>query len=354
VLLGSIRGAGLVVTDLRRTLDRLGGARLRGHPAQARPPSPRDLVFPPVAVKEVKAATCVLSTQASVKLKERYNGLNRGLWGSTPGLLNSLQPDRRRTYRESIAGIHQHQGALCPDGVGGIFGDGAVLRDTQGIAYLWDMGDGGTLVAGTPPALDAAPTMGAYMHTTANLSQGWTLFWFRRSIPAGCGELRFRIAGLPSFESPTEVYDLTQRLLVSIDVVPVAGGSSIVTRLFCGPYASPLDSGEVDFGYVEVEPEENVAYRSNVDLKQINRAGWNRGAEITPAEQTALQLNSILYRVSQEIRVQLTYPPARSSETYHATGDYMIKVRFQMRNDAGDCDPKARLQWLCCYNAPGY
>ncbi len=326
------------------------------HTTQARPPSPRDLIFPPVAVKEIKAGSCVLSTQTGIKLKERYNGLNRGLWGSTPGLLNSLQPDRRRTYRESIAGIHQHRGSMCPTVGLDIIGDGAVLRDTQSFAFLGPGGLGTGIITspGVPPELTGTPNSGALLHQVADLSSFWAYFRFRRSIPAGAGELRLRIGANADPDSSGATYNTSQKLLVSIDVVPVGGGSSIVTRLFCGPYVSPLDAAEDDFGYVEVEPEDNVAFLPNFDVAIQNKKGWNHGVQISESESEALRLISLPYRVSQEIRVQLTYPPARSSETYHATGDYEVRLRFQMRNADGDCDSLASLLWLCCYNAPGY
>jgi len=342
----------LDATNEHRLLD--WGIVAIAHTTQARPPSPRDLVFPPVAVKEIKAGSCVLSTQTSVKLKERYNGLNRGLWGSTPGLLSSLQPDRRRTYRESISGIHQHQGSMCPTVGLDIIGDGAVLRDTQSFAFLTYLGETLPLVAATPPTMDHRPNQGNFLHFTSNLSAGWFIYRFRRSIPAGCGELRMRVGCHPGYEYSAPSFDTSQRLLVAIDVVPVGGGTSIMTRLFCGPYASPLDASEPDFGYVEVAPEDDIAYRPNFDLALENKKGWNRGAEIATTEQTALQLNSVIYRVSQEIRVQLTYPPARSSETFHATADYEVRMRFKMINSAGDCDDEAGCVWICCYNAPGY
>lgn len=314
-----------------------------------------DLAYPALAPRELKAGLGIISPELIAKVKEIYNALNRGLWGSTPGLSpQTLQPDPRRRYRETITDWHQHQGAQCPDGAGGIFGDGACPTDAQSFAFLMFMGETLPLVAATPPTMDHRPNRGTYLHATDDLSQGWLHYRFRRSIPAGCGELRLRLGAHPGFEYSAPSFDTSQRLLVSVEVVPVGGGSSIVTRLLCGPYASPLDPSETNYGYVEIEPEEDVAYLSNGALSGQNKKGWNRGAEISPTEQAALHLNSVTYRVSQEIRVLLSYPPQRPSETYHATGDYEVRLRCKMINSANLADDEAGLLWLCCWTPKGY
>lgn len=321
----------------------------------ARAPTQQDTLHPALAVREVKAGLGIIGAQFAAKIKEIYNGLNRGLWGSTPGLLPNGAPDRRRRFREVIDAAHQHQGSFCPTSTPGeIIGDGACLRDTQSMGYLVYLGETLPLIAATPPLLDHRPNQGAYLHFTDDLSVGWVEYNFRRSVPAGCGALVLRVGAFPGFFYSADSFDTSQGLFMSATVTLVAGGSDIVTRLFCGPHASPLDASEVDFGFVEVEAEDDVAYLAGSALLAAGKKGWNRGAETSPAQQAENQLNSVTYRVSQPILLQLSYPPERASETYHPTGDYDIKLRFKMRNSALLCDDEAGCLWVMCSTAPGY
>lgn len=320
----------------------------------ARAATSNDLAFPQFSAKELKSGVGTFGAQLAAKVKEIFNSLNRGLWGGTPGLLLDLTPDLRRRYRESVGAAHQHLGVLVPDGSGGVFSDGAALKDTQALGFLTYLGETLPLVAGVAPTFDARPNQGAFLHFTNDLSVGWMRYQFRRSIPAGVGSLSFRFGAQPGFFYNAPSFDTTQKLLVSIAITPVLGGSDIVTRLFSGPYASPLDPSEVDFGYVEVEPVDDAAYLPNAVLLPAGKKGWNRGVERTEAERAAMQMNSVIYRVSEMVTAQLTYPPSRATEIAHETTDYDVKIRFKMINSAGSCDSEAGLLWLKCETSPGY
>lgn len=328
------------------------------HTAAAREATPSDLPHPLLTVRELKAGMGMLSPQLGAKVREVYNGLNRGLWGSTPGLLPDLQPDRRRRYQEEIASGHQHRGSQMPQADLSIIGDGACLADTQSFAYTsTDDIDSAT----NPPPLERYPFAAVLLGFSAALANQWRQFNFRRSIPAGCGALVLRVAVQPgqSFSAAT---DASKQLLMSITVTPVGGGADIVTRVLCGANASPLNSLDDDFGFCRLDPEEDVGYLSNAALLAAGRELWNMSAEISRSEQAALQLiptlvgsgDSNLYRVSQPIRVLLTYPPERPSETYHPTQDYDVKIRFKRRDSSGLLMDDARLQWIMCSSAPGY
>jgi len=319
-----------------------------GYTEEPREASLLDLAYPALAVREFKAGLGQISPLLIGKSTESYNALNRALWGSTPGLLPDLKPDLRRSYQETINGVHQHQGSWCPQADLSIVGDGAVLRDTQSFGFLTYLGETLPLVAATPPTMDHRPSQGQFLHLTDDLSVGWYIYRFRRSIPAGCGELRLRIAATAS------VYDTSQKLLVEAFVQSVAADSPALLRLFCGPNASPLSDTEADYGSVEIEPEDDVAYLPGFDVANQNKKGWNRGVEIEASQASALQLLSTTYRISREIRMVLTYPPVRPDDPYRATEDYEIQLRFQMRNADGACDIGAGLLWLCCWSAPGY
>lgn len=326
------------------------------HTDAARDPAPRDITFPPLAVKEIKAGSCVLSTQTSTKIRERYNGLNRGLWGSTPGLLANLQPDRRRRYREEIAGIHQHQGSFCPDGSGGVFGDGACLTDGQAIGFVSSLWEVTPIVSGTPPVLDtggyvARPNRGVIIHATADLSAGWVRCGFRRSIPAGCGALLFRVGLHPSFDATFANTNPTQRLLASVEVVESGGADDIVTRVYCGPHAEVQDISADDNGFCEIEPQIDPAYLITSDP---SRKGWNRDSQISQAELSARKMLQFPYRVSEPIVAELTYPVQRPDDPYRPTQDYDVRFYFKMVDDAGAADTAAGLLWIHCRTAPGY
>jgi hypothetical protein len=328
------------------------------HTAAAREATPADLPHPLLSVRELKGGMGMLSPQFGAKVREVYNGLNRGLWGSTPGLLSDLQPDRRRRYQETIEAPHQHQGALTPQADLSIIGDGACLADTQSFAYTsTDDIDSST----NPPPLERYPFAAVLLGFSGALANQWRQFNFRRSIPAGCGALLLRVAVQPG-QSFALASDATKQLLMSLTATPVGGGSDIVTRILCGANASPINALDDDFGFCRLDAEENVGYLSNAALQAAGREAWNMSAEISRAEQTALQLTptlvgsdgSYLYRVSQPIRVQLTYPPERASETYHATQDYDVKIRFKRRDSSGSLMDDARLLWIMCSTAPGY
>jgi len=320
----------------------------------ARATNQSDPVFAPLSVREIKSSLSLISPPLAQKIKQRTNALNIALWGSTPGLMNNGTIDRRRRFRESIGGIHQHQGRMTPQNDGSIIGDGACLKDVQSFAYLTYLGETLPLVAATPPSMDHRPNQGAFLHFTDDRSVGWVQYNFRRSIPAGCGALIIRVAAHPGYQGADAAYDSSQTLLMSCTVTPVAGGSSIVTSMQCGPFRNIIDPLADDFGFVELLPIDNVAYQSNQRLQFANRKGWNKNAEIPTVRQSALKLNSVLYRVSEEIRINLTYPPENPDDTLHETGDFDIKLRFKMQNSAGACDDEAGCLWIACFTANGY
>lgn len=320
-----------------------------GFTSSARLATSKDLAQAQISARELKAGIGLLNGQLAAKIRETYNGLNRSLWGTTPGLSDNLTPDRRRRYREPIDRCHQHQGRIVPTASGGVYSDGATGKATQSFGFVFLLGN-----TGTPPSLDANPHGGPYLHPDADLTTNWIRYQFRRSIPAGVGELIFRFGVAPSFTYLAASYDTSQRLLASIAITPVNSSGDIVTRLYCGPYSSPLDSSEAQYGFVELEAQNDPLYLTNRALLDSGKKGWNRGAEIPSVNRTAVQALAKPYRVSAPVRAQLTYPPLRSADAWRPTQDCDIKIRFKMI-DSGDVnDTRATIYWLKCENAPGY
>lgn len=323
--------------------------------AEARDARPGDNVLPKIQPREIKAGIGILNGQLASKIKELYNGLNRAVWGMTPGLLNNGKPDRRRRYREPVDRCHQHQGIVVPTEVGGIFSDGAVLKDTQSFGYVRYLEETLPLVANTPPTMGPAPNRGAALHLEYLLANGWARFEFRRSIPAGVGALVMRLGIHPGITFGDQSFDASSKLLVSISVTAVDGtGSDIVTRMRCGAYSSTLDPASSEYGYIQVEPIDDVSYLPNSTLISANKEAWNQAVEITEAEKDAMGLLEISYRISAPIVVQLTYPPANPGEAYRRTQDYNVKIRCKLINSAGECNEDAGMLWIKCENAPGY
>jgi len=323
--------------------------------AKARKRRQSDPVYPTLSTKELKGGVAIIGSQMAAKIKAISNGLNVGVWGSTPGLLPNGQPDRRRRYRETITAAHTHEGAFCPTATPGeILGKGACLKDTQSFAYLAGLDETLPLVAATPPTLGSKPNQGAFLHKASSTASGWIQYNLRRSIPAGCGALVLRVGVHAGYTFAARSYDTSSTLLMSISVMKVGTSDEIVTRLFCGEFASPVDDRDADFGFVELVPEDDVAHRPNRSLFWQGLKPWNHGAERTAGELSALKVNEVLYRVSKPIRVQLTYPPERASETYHETADYDVRCRFLMRNASGNLDTQAGCLWLMCSAAKGY
>lgn len=320
--------------------------------------SPQDLIHPTFAARELKADLGVFSAQLSAKIREGYNGLNRGLWGYTPGLLPDLTPDRRRRYREDVSGPHTHEGLIVPDGSGGVYSAGALMRDAQSIG-LCVSGNISFRGAGLPPYARRAPNGGERINSSP-LSNLWTPFTFRRSIPAGCGALVMRVAYMPPAASISAT-DQTSGLYLSASVALSSGGSSIVSRVFCGPFVSPINSADPDYGLCELRPVDDLAYLTNASLESKGWKGWCYSAEIDDATKDSLKIHRallaardpVLYRISMPILVVLTYPPQRPQETAHETADYDVTIKLFQR-DSADYITGGRLQWILCYNSTGY
>ncbi len=320
--------------------------------------------YPSLSIQELRPGFGVVSLPFAQKIKGISNGLNVSVWGSSPGLLPSGSPDRRRRYRETITEAHTHEGSLCPTSTPGeIVGKGACLKDSQSFGYVSYLGETLPLVAATPPTMDSLPSQGAPIHKATTPATDWVQVNFRRSIPAGCGRLILRVALHAGYTFAARSYDTSGTLFMSCTVTSVAGGGDIVTQLASGPYRNPIDNRDPDFGFVELQPLDDLAHVTNRSLGrgQVQTGasvtsplkGWNHGAELTPAELSLLQVNEVLYRIAT-VKIQLTYPPERPFETYHPTLDYNIKLRFLMRNSSGVLDTQAGLLWVNCYTADGY
>lgn len=331
--------------------------------ATVRASQAEDRILPALAPRELRAGLGEISPTLLAKVKEIYNGLNLGLWGSTPGLFpQTHQPDTRRRYRETISGIHQHQGIVCYDGVSAYYGDGACLTNAQSFAFVSDLLHDTPLVVATPPVMDqsgfhARMRYGALLHSDATLATNWRIFGFRRSIEAGCGELRIMICAAP-YQATTYRTDHAPRktLLVSVEITPVGGGTDIALRHYCGPYAEITDDADDDAGFCEVAFLDDPAYLPAADLVDTGRGAFSRDSQITETDLSALGLTQFPVRVSQEIRVDLTSIVIRPADAYRATQDYDIRLRFKapLNDGTANVDDYASLLWLVCWTPAGY
>lgn len=317
-------------------------------PRQARPD---DKPLPRVAVREVQKNKGVFSPVIGSKLREMWNGLNRALLGTTPGLLPNGLPDKDRRYLEILDDCHRHQGIACPDVDGTVFSDGAVLADYQSMGYIQTLCPTRSSDSASNVLLDSYPAQGRILHSSASLASGWTKFNFRRSIPAGLGALLFRFGIMPS------TLTRTATLLVSVSIYPAGETTgNIVTRTQCGSFLSENDPTHTDYTYCELVPRQDPGYQANKSLLKSGLKGWNRGAEIASNLQSAQGMTQTLLRISEPLIVKLTYPPQQPLDTRHKTGDYDVKVRFKLRLTAGGTtyDTGASCQFMSCWSMPGF
>jgi hypothetical protein len=202
----------------------------------------------------------------------------------------------------------------------------------------------------------AKPRQGALIHSNGDTTANWAIFSFRRSIETGCGSLRIVLCAHPSHGATFSDSRPYERLLVSVEIKPVGGGSDIVRRVYCGPHATITDSTNDYFGFCQVEHKDDPAYLPASSVRAAGRGQFSRDSQIPQTELESLGLMQFPCRISEEIRVDLTSIVDRPSDAYRATQDYNVRLRFvaDVNGLAGSLDSEAGLLWLVCWTPPGY
>jgi hypothetical protein len=291
------------------------------------------------SVSELKAKATI-STPLLSKVRTRLNQESRALLGFAPGLAaDSKTPDRRRPYSQTVSAAHAHKGILCPDGSGGFTCEGAVLPHALAVqSYVRNLSENANQLAS-----DVYPYLGIRIHPTggAALDSKWLRLQYRISIPAGLGSLLLR------FAARADTSDERTALTVRAHCNPVAGGSSIVKGIRTPSHSS---TGTDADGYYkcEVAPIPNDAYQNMSKRRGAAKAGgWTQAACLTEGEAPASVEVHNAYQISEPVEIFLSHPAVRSTDTYHATGDYLLSLRFDLLElDTGTFDAGARLNWV--------
>jgi hypothetical protein len=307
--------------------------------AEGRAATRADLPLAGPSISELKAKAAI-SAPLLAKVRTRLNQESRALLGFAPGLgVDSKTPDRRRPYKQTISAAHGHKGILCPDGASGFTCEGAVLPHAlvaQG--YVRSLDEDANQLSTT-----IYPYLGIRLHPTggATLDSKWLRLQYRVSIPAGLGSLILR------FAARAETADERTALTVRAHCNPVAGGSSIVKGIRTASHRSPGVDGD---GYhtCEVSPIPNDAYQlTGRRAGSVKRGGWTQDAAIPADEVPAAVQPGNAYQISEPVEILLSHPAVRTTDTYHATGDYLLSLRWDLLElDTGTFDAGARLNWV--------
>lgn len=290
-----------------------------------------------ISYSEVKTLA-ILGQDFGKKVRDTHNGLMRGMLGRAPGLTNDGRSDPTRPYRQSLSGAHTHQGIDVPDGCGSFYSDGAVLRDTLFLVCLSHA---------NPTAGVVEDYSGALCHGSGTFGASSLTIEARASIPAGLGAMDVRFAlKVGSSQQNT-------RLLLHADVRGF-DGVSICTGVSSGVHQqqSELDG---DALYVcEVDPLDNNLFVPS-RKRRLARAGlWSLAALRSPTPASGMRASNVM--ISEQVRLNLTHPKIRSSDTPHATADYMVTLRFELQTPEGASavDATTKLNWALGLPSRGF
>lgn len=307
--------------------------------AGTRPPAQGDPALSHVEVGEVLTGQAVVPDLLG-RIKDRYSQEGAALLGRAPGLGADAQTsDSRREFVQNVIAAHQHTGILAENEGGELVSDGAIVRDqlfVQTYALRFDQGADNRLV------FDNEPVQGQGIGEPggAGIASPLELI-FRASIPAGLGAFLVRFS-----LGPRETTDKTCRIRVD---VRGEDGVSIVTGVTSGRNraSSTLVGG---YWVCEVDPIDNPAWQPIRRLRPLLRSPWSLNALLPAAQRPPVLFAPArtggFHRVSELVRVELTQPAVRSTDTPHKTGDYRILIRLDLQKDDATYDSAARLLWM--------
>ena len=271
----------------------------------------------------------ILGQDLGRKMRDTHNAMLRGMLGRSSGQSADGRADVTRSYRQDLFCGHQHQGIDVPDGCGGYWSDGAVLRDPVALFSLCDSNQ----VAGI-----TADYAGAVLSSSGVFDATALTLETRASIPSGLGALDLR------FELAIATLQQTTRLLIHADVRGL-DGVSICTGISSGIHAQE-SAQDADGLYVcECDPLDSNLFTPS-RKRRLARAGlWTLAALRAPTPAQGLRASN--HQISEVVRLRLTQPKVDPANTYHPTGDYIIILRFELQTPFGASavDPLTKLNW---------
>jgi hypothetical protein len=296
-----------------------------------------------VSVADIKAGA-ILGQDVGRKMRSTHNALLRSLLGRAPGLLNSDDtPDLARPYLQEVHAAHQHRGIDVPDGCGGYWSDGAVLRDTLFADCLCVPNPL------TAPVIQNEDYRGFLVHSSGALDATWVQLEYRASIPAGLGAIDLR------FCLETAATQIETRLLIHADVRSW-GGVSICTGLVSGNHRSRAAKDAGGLYVCEVDPLDNEAFEPSRKRRLTRKGLWTLDARRLSSLRSLAGVRSTAHQISEVVRLNLTHPKINPTDKAHATADYRIILRFEVQITGGATvvDPGAELRWVLGVASRGF
>jgi hypothetical protein len=302
-----------------------------------------DLQRQSVSYADVKSGA-ILGQDVGRKMRSTHNALLRGMIGRAPGLLNSDDAsDLLRPYTQEVHCAHQHQGIDVPDGCGGYWSDGAVIRDT-----LFSESFAHRVIVTSPPVPNQ-DYKGRKIHSSGALDATWVQLEYRASIPAGLGAIDVRLC-VESGSSRVET-----RLLVHADVRG-QDGVSICKGITSGVHrhANTLDA--TGLFVCEVDPLDNDAMEPGRKRKLGRKGLWTKEARRFNGLSPRPGVRNTAHQISEVVRLLLTHPKLDPADSRHQTADYrvLLRLELQITGAATVVDPGAELRWVLGVSSRGF
>lgn len=283
-----------------------------------------------ISYADIKSGA-ILGQDLGRKMRDTHNGLLRAMLGRAPGLTNDNRPDPTRPYVQPLFCAHQHQGIDVPDGCGGFWSDGAVLRDT-----LFAVSFCHSNTTSSSPDYT-----GALLHLTGTFDALALRVEARASIPAGLGALEIR------FELDTEAREVNTQLFLHVDVRGF-DGVSIATSVSSGVHQQRSERDVDGLWVCEVDPLDNNLFVPSRRRRLGQKGLWTLDALLRPDATTEDGMRPSHCQISEVVRVTLTHPKLRAEDTPHETGDYVVVLRWELQTPGSGTavDPFSALRWV--------
>lgn len=312
--------------------------------ARARQTERSELPRQIIGYQDIKTGA-ILGQDLGRKLRDTHNGLLRGMLGRAPGLTNDGRSDTTRPYQQDLWCAHQHQGIDVPDGCGSFGSDGAVERN----ACFTIVASHSTASVADYAGITLCPS-GAFDATSLRIEA-------RASIPAGLGALDLR------FELAVGTLQQVTRLFVHVDVRGF-DGVSICTGVASGVHQQQAALDGDSLFVCEVDPLDNNLFVPS-RKRRLARAGlWTLAAlrqvpsvGVLTGPQTAPPgMRTSNHQISETVRLSLTHPKLRTTDTPHATADYRVILRWELQTPEGvtAVDGSTKFNWALGLPSRGF
>ncbi len=287
-----------------------------------------DVPLAQVTVGDIKAKAPV-SSDLSGRIRLRYNQTNQALWGRSPGLQQDAKtPDRRRPLTQLIEAEHSHEGAVFPVTGEEFESRGAIIREQYAVRTWSTTGlTSGQVNQQRGAQVNPRGLLVGFPAGTGEDTQA--VLHFTIPVAAGLGALLLRFAGF------TTDSDANTELVTRVDVADEAG-TSIVSAVGSGLYQPNNVADGNGFYATAVDPLDNGYYQSNKARRTAGLGLWTQDALLPglaqpPSKYTiSNNVSQTFNRVSELVRIDLTYPPQRSGDDFRKTQDFRVKVKFEL------------------------